>query len=93
VQGCDASLLLDETPTMRSEKAADPNNGSARGFPVVNDIKAALENACPGVVSCADILALAAEVSVELVSCPDTTCIDRRCNVQEVTVDREQHCG
>jgi len=68
VQGCNASLLLDETPTMRSEKAANPNNGSARGFPVVNDIKAALENACPGVVSCADILALAAEVSVELVS-------------------------
>jgi peroxidase len=93
VQGCDASLLLDETPTMRSEKAADPNNGSARGFPVVNDIKAALENACPGIVSCADILALAAEVSVELVSCPDTTYIDRRCNLQEVTVDREQHCG
>jgi hypothetical protein len=60
---------------------------------VVNDIKAALENACPGIVSCADILALAAEVSVELVSCPDTTYIDRRCNLQEVTVDREQHCG
>ncbi|EER95209.1 peroxidase A2 [Sorghum bicolor] len=70
VNGCDASLLLDETPTMRSEKAADPNNGSARGFPVVNDIKAALENACPGVVSCADILALAAEVSVELAGGP-----------------------
>ena len=60
MQGCDASLLLDETPTMRSEKEANPNKGSARGFPVVDDIKAALENACPGVVSCADVLALAA---------------------------------
>lgn len=68
MQGCDASLLLDETPTMRSEKEANPNKGSARGFPVVDDIKAALENTCPGVVSCADVLALAAEVSVELVS-------------------------
>ncbi|RCV45751.1 hypothetical protein SEVIR_9G481900v4 [Setaria viridis] len=68
--GCDGSLLLDETLTMRSEKAADPNNGSVRGFPVVNDIKAALEDACPGVVSCADILALAAEVSVELAGGP-----------------------
>ncbi|WVZ56117.1 hypothetical protein U9M48_006696 [Paspalum notatum var. saurae] len=70
VNGCDGSLLLDETPTMRSEKAARPNNGSARGFPVVDDIKAALENACPGVVSCADILALAAEISVELAGGP-----------------------
>jgi len=79
LQGCDGSLLLDETPTTRSEKAADPNDGSARGFPVVNDIKATLEHACPGVVSCADILALAAEISVELVSVPwhdvdDCTC-------------------
>ncbi|PWZ58516.1 Peroxidase 54 [Zea mays] len=70
VNGCDASLLLDETPTMRSEKEANPNKGSARGFPVVDDIKAALENACPGVVSCADVLALAAEVSVELAGGP-----------------------
>ncbi|CAN6307384.1 unnamed protein product [Urochloa humidicola] len=70
VTGCDGSLLLDETPTMRSEKAADPNDGSVRGFPVVDDIKAALEDACPGVVSCADILALAAEISVELAGGP-----------------------
>ncbi|OEL34139.1 Peroxidase 54 [Dichanthelium oligosanthes] len=70
VNGCDGSLLLDETPTMRSEKAADPNDGSVRGFPVVDDIKAALEDVCPGVVSCADILALAAEISVELAGGP-----------------------
>jgi peroxidase len=69
VQGCDGSLLLDDTPTMASEKGAAPNNHSARGFSVVDGIQAALENACPGVVSCADILALAAEISVELVSC------------------------
>ncbi|CAL4921667.1 unnamed protein product [Urochloa decumbens] len=70
VTGCDGSLLLDETLTMRSEKAAGPNDGSVRGFPVVDDIKAALEEACPGVVSCADILALAAEISVELAGGP-----------------------
>ncbi|WVZ60407.1 hypothetical protein U9M48_010434 [Paspalum notatum var. saurae] len=70
MQGCDGSLLLDETPTMRSEKAAGPNNGSALGFPVVDDIKAALENACLSVVSCFDILALAAEISVELAGGP-----------------------
>ncbi|KAF8689294.1 hypothetical protein HU200_042088 [Digitaria exilis] len=63
IQGCDGSLLLDGPS---SEKGAVPNNSSARGFPVVDDVKAALEDACPGVVSCADILALAAEISVEL---------------------------
>ncbi|KAL6596010.1 hypothetical protein ACP70R_047374 [Stipagrostis hirtigluma subsp. patula] len=70
VNGCDGSLLLDETPTMASEMSVPANNGSARGFTVVDDIKAALEIACPGVVSCADILALAAEVSVELAGGP-----------------------
>jgi peroxidase len=68
VQGCDGSLLLDGVPgVINSEKGAPPNNGSARGFPVVDAVKAALEASCPGVVSCADILALTAEISVELV--------------------------
>ncbi|XP_010493079.1 PREDICTED: peroxidase 59 [Camelina sativa] len=63
VNGCDASILLDGTD---SEKLAIPNLNSARGFEVVDTIKAAVENACPGVVSCADILALAARDSVSL---------------------------
>ncbi|OEL17938.1 Peroxidase 15 [Dichanthelium oligosanthes] len=66
VQGCDGSLLLDTVPGMQSEKESPPNNNSARGFPVVDAVKAALEGACPGVVSCADILAIAAEISVVL---------------------------
>uniref|UniRef100_A0ACD5X4U8 Uncharacterized protein n=1 Tax=Avena sativa TaxID=4498 RepID=A0ACD5X4U8_AVESA len=70
VNGCDGSLLLDDSPTIRSEKNSNPNANSARGFPVLDDIKAALENACPGTVSCADIVVLAAEVSVDLAGGP-----------------------
>ncbi|KAG5632426.1 hypothetical protein H5410_004143 [Solanum commersonii] len=39
VQGCDASLLLDETPTIVSEKTALPNLGSVRGFGIIEDAK------------------------------------------------------
>ncbi|KAJ1253579.1 hypothetical protein BS78_K231900 [Paspalum vaginatum] len=74
VQGCDASLLLDDDlPAIQSEKNVPGNENSARGFPVVDVIKAALEIACPGTVSCADILALAAEISVELAGGPRWT--------------------
>ncbi|KAG9459819.1 hypothetical protein H6P81_004327 [Aristolochia fimbriata] len=66
VNGCDASILLDNSDTIQSEKQAIPNEGSARGFDVVDDMKTAVENVCPGVVSCADILALAAEAAVSL---------------------------
>ncbi|XP_027368312.1 peroxidase 15-like [Abrus precatorius] len=71
VQGCDGSILLNDTATIVSEQSAAPNNNSIRGLDVVNQIKTAVENACPGVVSCADILALAAEISVVLANGPD----------------------
>ncbi|KAJ4979444.1 hypothetical protein NE237_010224 [Protea cynaroides] len=63
VNGCDASLLLDGSD---GEKFAGPNKNSARGFDVVDTIKSAVESACSGVVSCADILAIAARDSVLL---------------------------
>ncbi|WVY93799.1 hypothetical protein V8G54_032887 [Vigna mungo] len=70
VQGCDASILLNNTATIVSEQQALPNNNSIRGLDVVNDIKTAVENVCPGVVSCADILTIAAEVSSILAGGP-----------------------
>lgn len=63
VQGCDASILIEGPNT---ERTAGPNL-LLRGFDVIEDAKAQLELACPGVVSCADIIALAARDSVVLV--------------------------
>ena len=65
-QGCDGSVLLDSTATNTTEKDAIPNL-SLSGFDVIDDIKAAVEAKCPRIVSCADILALAARdiVSVQ----------------------------
>ncbi|KAL2933766.1 Peroxidase 3 [Bienertia sinuspersici] len=63
VRGCDGSVLLDSTPNFQSEKEAIPNRGLS-GFDVINEIKATLENECPEIVSCADILTLATRDAV-----------------------------
>ncbi|KAL5700319.1 peroxidase [Ranunculus cassubicifolius] len=66
VNGCDASVLLDDTPTLSGEKTAGPNLNSLRGFDLIDSIKCDLEAACPETISCADILATAARDSVVL---------------------------
>ena len=60
-QGCDASIILDDSKGDQSnftERQAVPNR-TLKGFDVIDLIKEEVEKACPGVVSCADILALA----------------------------------
>ncbi|XP_024927098.3 peroxidase 4 isoform X2 [Ziziphus jujuba] len=47
VNGCDGSILLDDTANFIGEKTAAANNNSVRGFEVVDAIKAKLEKACP----------------------------------------------
>lgn len=59
--------MLDDSPTIDGEKLAFGNVNSARGFDVIVSIKAALEKACPRIVSCADLPTRASrDTAVEL---------------------------
>ncbi|XP_051217720.1 peroxidase 31-like [Lolium perenne] len=72
VSGCDASVLVSPLSTDRSPERAAEINLSLPGdaFDAVARAKAALEAACPGTVSCADILALAARDLVGILGGP-----------------------
>lgn len=70
VNGCDGSVLLDDTSTFKGEKNSFANKDSARGFEVIDNIKANLEKACPSTVSCTDILTLAVREAVNLAGGP-----------------------
>ncbi|KAL2524231.1 Peroxidase 19 [Abeliophyllum distichum] len=72
VEGCDASVLI--TTRMGSkltEKDAEDNKDLAvEAFDSIKKAKSLVESKCPGVVSCADILAIAARDFVHLVGGP-----------------------
>lgn len=71
IEGCDASVLVSSTPFNKAERDADMNLSlPGDGFDVVVRAKTALELACPGVVSCADILAVATRDLVTMVGGP-----------------------
>ncbi|KAH7564777.1 hypothetical protein ACOSQ2_021805 [Xanthoceras sorbifolium] len=71
VNGCDGSILLDDTSSFTGEKTAAPNNNSVRGYEVIDKIKSKVEQVCPGVVSCADIAAIAARDSTVILGGPN----------------------
>ncbi|PWA80413.1 peroxidase superfamily protein [Artemisia annua] len=63
VEGCDGSILIDNG--VNSERAANGHQG-VLGYDVIENAKAQLESMCPSVVSCADIVAMAARDAVAL---------------------------
>lgn len=70
VNGCDGSVLLDDTYYFKGEKNAAPNRNSVRGYETIDIIKAHVERACPLTVSCVDILTLAAREVVVMAGGP-----------------------
>ncbi|KAF2313245.1 hypothetical protein GH714_009966 [Hevea brasiliensis] len=73
VQGCDGSVLLDDTSSMTGEKNSLNNANSLRGFDVIENVKSQVESRCPGIVSCADIVAIAARDASAAVAGPSWT--------------------
>lgn len=68
VRGCDGSVLLDRSyQNPHPEKEAAANIGLA-AFDLLEEIKAAVERRCPGVVSCSDILVYAARDAASILS-------------------------
>ncbi|KAF8019996.1 hypothetical protein BT93_G0630 [Corymbia citriodora subsp. variegata] len=67
VEGCDGSILIENEPS--AERNAFGHQG-VRGFEVIEEAKAQLEATCPGIVSCADIVALAARDAVAMANGP-----------------------
>lgn len=59
-------MLLNSKGNNKAEKDGPPNI-SLHAFYVIDNVKSEVEKSCPGVVSCADILALAARDAVFLV--------------------------
>ncbi|KAG7586694.1 hem peroxidase [Arabidopsis thaliana x Arabidopsis arenosa] len=72
VQGCEASVLLAGSASGPGEQSSIPNlTLRQQAFVVINNLRALVQKKCGQVVSCSDILALAARDSVVLSGGPD----------------------
>lgn len=61
-------MLLDGSASGPSEQDAPPNLSlRSKAFEIIDDLRKVVHDKCGGVVSCADITALAARDSVHLV--------------------------
>ncbi|CAF2069425.1 hypothetical protein HID58_040962 [Brassica napus] len=71
LEGCDASVLIAKNALNKSERDDELNHSlTEETFDIVTRIKAALEESCPGVVSCADILAQSTHDVVTMIGGP-----------------------
>ncbi|GLT58509.1 hypothetical protein SLA2020_313950 [Shorea laevis] len=64
VRGCDASILLNSTSEGQAVERQTVPNLSVRGYDFIDRVKSLLEAECPGIVSCADTIALVARDAV-----------------------------
>ncbi|XVE87744.1 hypothetical protein DITRI_Ditri19aG0012400 [Diplodiscus trichospermus] len=71
VQGCDASILLDSKALKGNSEVISGKNFGIRKQESIQQIKYMVEAECPGQVSCADIIALAAKETVALSGGPN----------------------
>lgn len=72
MQGADGSFLLLSEPGKTSEKDSVTQEGM-RNEKYVNNLKNAVEQVCPGVVSCADVLAVGGAAAVQVVRSTSST--------------------
>ncbi|KAJ0051894.1 hypothetical protein Pint_03014 [Pistacia integerrima] len=70
LEGCDASVLIQSANNDAEKDAADNLSLAGDGFDTVIKAKQAVEAVCPGIVSCADILTIAARDVVVLAGGP-----------------------
>lgn len=69
-KGCDGSILIagsDGSKVGVERDVGDNKSLAQESFELVNEVKSLVETKCPGVVSCADVLAIAARDFVHLV--------------------------